>query len=224
MRTMLNDRAEGPTDKPLNSPKRNRTAQGLLAMAAGLIAALLLTGLAWVNNAEVEAVVSDSLLWTGRLAFFAFLIPWLASPLHKLFPGELSRSLMRRRRQAGIVFGSIQVIHLGLIVWLFQIYDSPGVDSATLIVGGTGIALAIAMLITSFDGPLKLVGSRAWKALHRAGLYVCGFIYFFDFLVAPFLADYDLLVYAPLMGLTAAAIALRTMALVRSKRMAGVPA
>ena len=187
-------------------------------MMAGLTAALVLTGIASALNPEVEAVVSDSLRWTGRLAFFVFLVPWLASPLQRLFPSKLSQRLVRWSRQAGITFGGIQVVHLGLIVWLFQIYEQPGVDAATLVVGGSGIALAIVMLVTSFDGPMRLVGSRIWKGLHRAGLYVCGFIYFFDFLVAPILEDYDLVTYAPLMLLTAAAIGLRTMALLMSKK------
>jgi len=188
-----------------------------MAMLAGFAAALALTGLAAVTSPDVEGLLADGLRWTGRLAFFIFLVPWLASPLKSLFPGEFADLLLRWRRQAGIVFGSMQVVHLGLIVSLFQIYEDPGVDAATLIVGGAGIALAIAMLVTSFDGPLRLVGSRAWKTLHRAGLYVCGFIYFFDFLVAPFTEGYDLLAYAPFIVLTATAIGLRTVALLKAR-------
>ncbi len=202
----------------------SRTTQGLIAMLAGTAIALVLTGVAAALSPDVEGLVSSGLRWTGRLAFFVFLVPWLASPLQSLFPGEVSRLLLRWRRRAGIAFGSIQVVHLGLIVWLFQIHADPGVDAATLVVGGTGIALAVAMLITSFDGPLRLIGSRAWKALHRSGLYVCGFIYFFDFLVAPFLAGYDLLAYAPLMLLSATALGLRTMAMFKSGSAEGVPA
>lgn len=195
------------------SMTNSRTLQGLMALMTGLAAALALTGIAAATSPDAESLVADGLRWTGRLAFFVFLVPWLASPLQRLFPGGFSRTLVRWRRQAGIAFGSIQVVHLGLIVALFQVHETPGVDAATLLVGGAGIALAIGMLITSFDGPLRLVGARGWKALHRAGLYVCGFIYFFDFLVAPFLGGFDLVAYAPLMGLTAAAIALRTAAM-----------
>jgi hypothetical protein len=196
----------------------SRTTQGLIAMTAGFAAALALTGIASATSPDVEGLVSSGLRWTGRLAFLVFLVPWLASPLQKLYPSAISQLLLRWRRQAGIAFGSIQVVHLGLIVGLYQIYEDPGVDAATLVVGGAGILLAMFMLITSFDGPLQLVGSRAWKALHRSGIYVCGFIYFFDFLVAPFLADYDLLAYAPLMVLTAVAIGLRTMALLKKMK------
>ncbi len=199
----------------------NRTQQGLIAMMAGFAAALLLTGIAAASNPDAQGLVADGLRWTGRLAFFVFLVPWLASPLGSLMPGAVSRQLLRWRRRAGIAFGSIQVVHLGLIVALYQVHENPGVDLATLLVGGSGIALAVAMLVTSFDGPLQLVGSRRWKALHRAGLYVCGFIYFFDFLVAPFLGGYDLLAYAPLMALTAAAIGLRTVALLKARSAVG---
>lgn len=201
----------------------NRTTEGVLALLAGAAAALALTGLAAMTAADTGTTVSNGLRWTGRLAFFVFLIPWLASPLSALSPGGLSRSLVRWRRPAGIAFGAIQVVHLGLIVWLFQVYDEPGVDAATLIVGGAGIALAIGMLITSFDGPLGLIGAPAWKVLHRSGLYVCGFIYFFDFLVAPFLAGYDLVAYLPLMVLTGLAIGLRTLAMAKKRTGRAVP-
>ena len=86
-----------------------------------------LTALAWMSGPDPETAVGSALRWTGRLAFLVFLIPWLASPLKVLAPGQLSRSLLRWRHLAGITFGGIQVVHLFLIVALFRIYDDPGV-------------------------------------------------------------------------------------------------
>lgn len=193
-----------------------RTAQGLVYLTGSVLIGTTLVALAWSMAADAETAVADALRWTGRLAFLVFLIPWFASPMNQLLPGEFSRTLVRWRRLAGISFGGIQVVHVFLIVALFQIFADPGVDSATLIVGGAGIGLAIAMMVTSFDGPMGLIGSRMWKALHRAGLYVCGFIYFFDFLVAPIaFVEGSILVYVPFMLLTALAIVLRTFALFR---------
>lgn len=203
----------------------NRTSQGLIMLASALLISSGLTALAWMMGPDPETSVTSALRWTGRLAFLLFLIPWLASPLKTLSPGNLSRSLLRWRRLAGIAFGGVQVVHLYLIVMLFRIFGDPGVDSATLIVGGMGIGLAMVMLATSFDGPLRLIGSRTWKALHRSGLYVFGLIYFFDFLVAPLaFSTGEILPYLPFMALTALALVLRISAIVVERRQSGVAA
>ena len=80
----------------------NRTTQGLIAMMAGIASALVLTGIASATGPGVEEAVSNGLRWTGRLAFFVFLVPWFASPLRSLFPGEFADQLLRLRRQAGM--------------------------------------------------------------------------------------------------------------------------
>ncbi|MEM8769768.1 MAG: hypothetical protein AAGE43_20220 [Pseudomonadota bacterium] len=187
---------------------------GYLFGAAGL--SLALAGLALATQGPLEPGLQTALRWTGRVAFFVFLIPWLAAPLSVLAPGAVAARLRAWRRRAGICFGAMQVVHLALIVWLFQVAAETPADAGTLVVGGTGLALALAMLWTSFDGPRRALDPVNWQRLHKAGVTLFSFIYFFDFVVVP-IQEQSLLAYLPFTLLTLGALLLRTLAFFRER-------
>jgi DMSO/TMAO reductase YedYZ heme-binding membrane subunit len=72
------------------------------------------------------------------------------------------------------------------------------------------------MLVTSFGGPARAIGPRAWKVLHKVGLYVL----FFAFLVSQVPRSLDQLeaVNAILIGLALLAIAARVGAFIQRRR------
>lgn len=133
--------------------------------------------------------IVGALIWTGRLAFLVFLIPLFASPTRKLFRNELSTRLMRWRRNAGIVYGGIQSVHLIIVCMMFALMPEPPTEEIMVIIGGLGLALSVAMLITSFPRPTRFLGPKLWKWTHKSGFYVFMTIYFYDFVVEPILLD-----------------------------------
>jgi DMSO/TMAO reductase YedYZ heme-binding membrane subunit len=194
-----------------------RTKQGLVFLFGSILVATLVTS--WAGGGGSEESVRRSLLWTGRLAFVVFLIPLTASPLRKLIRNDLTSRLVRWRRNAGIAYGGIQVVHLLLIAGLFYLSTTPPVDTPTLVVGGTAIVLVMFMLATSFDLPARLLGAKRWRLLHRSGLYICTFIYLYDFVIGP-LETGQLLHYLPWATLILLAIGARVLALTASRRTA----
>jgi DMSO/TMAO reductase YedYZ heme-binding membrane subunit len=190
-------------------------AQRILILFLSLIFAVVLSVIAFWNSMEAEATKA-ALIWTGRAAFFVFLVPFFASPLRTLIKNKFTLLLMRWRRNSGIVYGGIQVIHLFVIAWYFKISATQPVDNDMLYIGGLGLALVMVMLITSFDGPTKAIGRKNWKIIHKSGFYVCSFIYFFDFVIEPFLlgtaAD-----YVPYALVTLAAMLVRTIVMLKPK-------
>jgi hypothetical protein len=48
---------------------------------------------------------------------------------------------------------------------------------ATLVFGGATYAMTYLMFITSFDGPTRAIGPRAWKRLHLTGLVMIGVVF-----------------------------------------------
>ena len=195
--------------------RKSSTRLLLLAASIGVAAAIwLYTSLTLADPVDAT---SRALLLTGRLAFLVFLIPLLARPLRKLLQTPLTANFMRWRRNAGIVYGGLQVVHLLLITRLFQVSSGNPVDSATLIVGGLGIALVMGMLLTSFDRPAKAISAKSWKRLHKSGLYVCTFIYFYDFVIKPFEIG-QAQAYLPFMILTILGLTVRLAAMVKSKQ------
>ncbi len=194
----------------------NSTAQNLGYLLGATVTAAFLALLALATQGPLEAGISTALRWTGRVAFLVFLVPWLATPLAVLAPGPAAGWLRAWRRRAGISFGAIQAVHLLLIVWLFQVTGAMPA-AGTLIVGGAGLALALAMLWTSFDGPRRVLGPVRWQRLHRTGIYLFSFIYFFDFVLVP-VREETLLSYLPFTVLTLAGLTLRGLASVRARR------
>ncbi len=186
----------------------SRTQQGLLMLSIGVFLAIVATYAGLVNAEENATGYEVALRWTGRLAFLVFLIPFIASPLRTLIKTEFTATLVRMRRSAGIAYGGIQSVHLLIIAAAIKASETNPFDLPTLIVGGAGLGLAIVMMLTSFDVPAKLLGVKAWKAIHNAGFYVFAFIYFFDFLIKPFEVGLPP-VYWPFMALTLGAFLLR---------------
>jgi methionine sulfoxide reductase heme-binding subunit len=116
---------------------------------------------------------------TGRAGTITFTAAFIASPLHKLFPSSLSRWLLKNRRFLGIAFGFQHLVfHLPAVIWFCEIARAP-IDA--IVTGGIGFAVLIPMLITSFDAPMKWIGSRNWKILHKTGMFYLMFVFIISF-------------------------------------------
>ncbi|NJM72205.1 MAG: hypothetical protein HC769_29320 [Cyanobacteria bacterium CRU_2_1] len=116
---------------------------------------------------------------TGRAGMITFTAAFIASPLHKLFPGFFSGWLLKNRRFLGIAFGFQHLVfHLPAVIWFSVIAKVP-IDA--IITGGLGFALLIPMLITSFNAPMKWVGSSNWKILHKTGMFYLMFVFIMSF-------------------------------------------
>jgi len=198
----------------------NPPSQRYAALFISMVVAIIVSVLALYDGADLEAM-KLSLIWTGRLAFFVFLIPFFASPLRSLFKTDFTRLIMRWRRIAGISYGGIQVVHLCQIYWMFRITASQPVDDDMLYIGGFGLFLVMGMLVTSFDRATKAIGRKNWKILHKSGFYICSFIYFYDFVIEPIeLGTSD--EYVLYAALTLGAMILRTIVMIRPKRISKV--
>jgi len=88
-----------------------------------------------------------------------------------------SASLLRKRRLFGVAFVGVMTAHLMLIVMRFT--ATPGLDYplSSLVLGGCVYAIIYLMFITSFDGPTRTLGPKAWKLLHRTGLIAIAIVF-----------------------------------------------
>jgi methionine sulfoxide reductase heme-binding subunit len=148
------------------------------AVAAAL--SLFAIGFALATGIDANQQARFTARYTARASFLAFLIVYLASPLWKLWPGELTRSLARRRRQWGLAFALAHFIHLGALLW-FVLRFGPAPALMTILGGGLGYVLLLAMTVTSNNASQRRLG-RNWKRLHLAGLHWLWFIFAFSYL------------------------------------------
>jgi sulfoxide reductase heme-binding subunit YedZ len=107
-------------------------------------------------------------------------VPWLylafaASSLHKLFPSEASRWLMRNRRIVGLCFAGGMAWQLTFIVWMvtgfWKYYVGDVYVFTDIMVQLPGYVFLIAMTLTSFAPMRRRLAARHWRRLHTIGIY-----------------------------------------------------
>jgi DMSO/TMAO reductase YedYZ heme-binding membrane subunit len=150
---------------------------------------LFFTTLLSVGLLAITGVSDDNLRLvlslTARIAFMIFLLVFVARPLRQLVRTDLTKRLLKERRAFGIAFAAVFTVHLGLIAYRFATVPGLEYPLASAIVGGTAYALTYAMLVTSFDGPARAIGPKAWRALHKTGLYYIGAVFLVTLLPEP---------------------------------------
>ena len=107
-------------------------------------------------------------------------VPWLylafaASSLQQLFPGELSRWLMRNRRMIGLCFAGGMAWQLLFILWMVIGYWHYYVDEVFTVIDLAtqipGYLLLTAMTLTSFMPVRRKLSPKQWRTLHTASIY-----------------------------------------------------
>ena len=139
-----------------------------------------------------------------------------ARPLQALLREPWTAKLLRSRRQWGVAFAGIHLAHLGLIFYKTRLVPDFTLAGILNAPAAVVYGLMLAMLVTSFSGPARAVGPKAWKVLHKIG----GFVLFFAFLRSQVPQNLDQLqaINAVLLGLAALALAARVAAFIRQQR------
>ncbi len=138
-------------------------------LALGLVVALLAVeaGLSatpdWIEGWKLAA------RWTARVGFPIFILTYSASSLLRLWPGSITKALVRDRRWWGLGFAASHTVHLYALVTYLSLVGEPPLLS-TVLGGGLAYALLYAMALTSSDAAQRALG-RNWKRLHTAGVH-----------------------------------------------------
>ena len=136
------------------------------------LASLLLTGalsVALLSGTSLsDEEIRTPMRLTAQIAFGLYLVVLVARPLQQLLRQDWAAALLRNRRLIGVAFAATMTTHLVLIVYRFE--SQAELEFSLDIFGVGAYAVFYAMLITSFDGPKKAIGPKAWKFLHRVGL------------------------------------------------------
>lgn len=167
----------------------------------------------------LHGVTSDTTLlftrYTARVSFFFFLPVFALGALHRLYPTEMSRVLIGKRRQLGLAFAAAHAIHLVGIVLHFEATDTwfNSGDLAAIIIY---VLIGLMAITSNAISVRRLKGG--WKILHKVGLYGIFVGFFVTYLgrvlgyaestLEPALMD-PLWIYVALLSLVTAAWLLR---------------
>jgi DMSO/TMAO reductase YedYZ heme-binding membrane subunit len=144
----------------------------LFALLASVLTALCIW-IAGMRGFEVEGV-RMVIRFTARTSLLFFCLAFSAAALARLWPNAWTKWQRRNRRYLGVTFAASHALH-GIAILAFAQMDPVGYAAATsaasYIFGGLGYAFIIAMTATSFDATARILGPRAWRALHLVGGY-----------------------------------------------------
>ena len=172
--------------------------------AAAAIGATLVALFGYGMGATPEERWLLAARYTARLAFPIFVVVFVASSWNRLAPSRVSRFLVQRRRALGLAFATAHTIHLGALVTR-NVVAGERPDVVTLLAGGGAYLVMFAMVATSNDAAVRLLG-RNWLRLHKVGIYWLWFVFTVSYAKRTF-GDHP--EFAPLFGLALAALALR---------------
>lgn len=155
---------------------KNKSVNGwnLFWLITGPISIAMVIATAGANLASGEGV-SAMIQLSVRCA-----VPWLyltfaASSVHVLFPGLLTRWLLRNRKYFGLIFAAAMGWQALFILWMVIVYSDYYINEVYVlrdaIEGVVGYLFLIAMTLTSFPVGRKRLSPKQWRYLHTGGIY-----------------------------------------------------
>ncbi|MFM7028719.1 MAG: hypothetical protein ACKOXK_08615 [Chakrabartia sp.] len=134
--------------------------------------------------------------YTARIAFLLFLWVYCLGPAYQLTHAEILRNPLRNRRAWGLGFAAAHGVHLAALV-TFLVLSGRHAALTTLLFGGFGYVVLLALVLTSNDAAVQHLGPQ-WKRLHRFGIHYVWLIFMLTYLgritsPAPALSSYLML-------------------------------
>ncbi len=171
--------------------------------------------IAFLLGGDVMNQVQLATRYTARVSFPLFLIVYSASSLLRLWPNDLTKMLVRNRRQWGLGFAFSHSVHLAaLATYLIGFGHQSSVT--TLFGGGAAYVLMYLMAATSNGASMKALGIW-WKRLHTLGIHTLWFVFAFTYFGRLFSQE-QFMTGAVAMTFALAALGLRIAAWTRARR------
>jgi methionine sulfoxide reductase heme-binding subunit len=139
-----------------------------ILIATAIASAVMLTLIGTIEGLT-EASIRMAVRGTARVSCLLFLMAFVAAPLQRLWATDFSQWLVQNRRFLGLSMAVSHTYHAIVLVGLHII--TQGKHPTILPLALLGYVFLIAMTVTSFSGPAKAIGRRAWRILHTAGMH-----------------------------------------------------
>jgi DMSO/TMAO reductase YedYZ heme-binding membrane subunit len=108
---------------------------------------------------------------TAQIAFVLLLFVFVARPLRELLRTSLTLGLLRNRALLGVAFAGVHTAHLALLVLRVELFPDFDLLVSRNVPGALSYLVMYAMLLTTFRAPKRALGPRAWRVLHKLGLF-----------------------------------------------------
>lgn len=200
----------------------NRESSIILCMGVAFGVALAMAATVLAINGTKGGLV-PALRLTARWSFLLFWVAYCGGATAVLF-GPAFKPLAARGREFGLSYAAAQLIHLGLVVWLFQISARPPLSGRPFVFFSLGMVWTYLLALFSFGGLSKLLGARGWPGLRIVAMNYILFAFAWDFVPPGFreIGHYGVwLQYAPFAAMCIAAPLLVLAAAARRRLVPG---
>jgi hypothetical protein len=156
-----------------------------LWMIAAFAIALVLAAIAFASLGAGERGISIALRLTARWSFLLFWFAYAGGAITKLSGLRLG-GLERRGREFGLAFASAQLVHVGLVLWLFYILTGP-VDA--MVFFWIGVLCTYLLSLFSLPRLRDALGLRISWVIRLLALEYIALVFADDFILLPLQAS-----------------------------------
>jgi hypothetical protein len=128
-----------------------------------------------------ERGTTIALRLTARWSFVLFWFAYTGSAMVRLFGSRLA-GLARHGRDFGLAFASAQLVHVGLVLWLF--YLAPGANGG-MVFFWVGILCTYLLALFSLPRLRDTLGPRLWRISCMIAMEYIALVFFVDFVRIP---------------------------------------
>lgn len=178
--SILREDLSGPAAQAV---KRESTPVTWMGMAFGVGLSLAAATLA-IEGTGVKGLIAG-LRVTARWSFLLFWFAYTGRSMTTLF-GAAIEPLARRGREFGLAYASAQLIHVGLLVWIFVITSHLPLAGKGLVFFTVALVWTYLLAFLSFGRLHEALGVWGWRALRVAALNYILFAFAVDFVPALF--------------------------------------
>ena len=183
-------------------------------MVAAFLIALASVAVALAIFGMGERGTTIALRLTARWSFVLFWFAYTGSATARLFGSRLA-GLARHGRDFGLAFASAQLVHVGLVLWLF--YLAPGANGG-MVFFWVGILCTYLLALFSLPRLRDALGPRLWRISCIIAMEYIALVFFVDFIRIPLhgneLGNYPLS-YLPFALMLVGGVGLRVVSLAR---------
>jgi hypothetical protein len=185
-------------------------------MVAGFLISALCVASLFLFSGTKGGRIGIALQITARWSFLLFWLAYCGGAIAKLF-GDRFAALARRGRDFGLAFASAQLVHFGLVAWL---YLSAPKSNGGMVFFWVGIFCTYLLALLSLPRLHDALGPKVWRTVRTAAMEYIALVFAADFILLPLQANgvgkYPL-TYLPFVLLLIGGVVLRATANVRAQ-------
>jgi hypothetical protein len=149
------------------------------AFAVALVLAAIVVAIGGVSPGNLRM----ALRVTARWAFLLFWVAYTGRALATLF-GPVLTPLARRGREFGLAYASAMLIHIGIVLWIYQLTSRAPLSGVSLLFFLIGIAWTYLLAVFSFGRLAEDLGPTGWRLLRVTAVNYILFAFGSDFVPA----------------------------------------